>query len=390
MASFDYRTVPIESSAGQIRLLKILPRSYSSPKDESTSRRTSRSTDDEPCESPVSCTLQAASLKDHPKYVALSYTWGDQTKMKTVLVHGSSFQITASLEGDIRNLQGEEESITLWADAICINQLDDTEKSEQVEKMKDIYESASHVVVWLGPASHEGDIGMDTLVQHGKEAADMDVHQISTVDVNNWSESNATAHAKHIGKFIHDMVLRNGLELPAVGLQGIFCRSWFQRVWVLQEVSVARDVVFVCGKKRISMSHFTAAIFFLNIYTMELLKPLQGGMILGPVERSAFQTFVAKIDTAASSIALGARRKYQGELGGPESLFQLLYRTSVVSSSLERSQATDPKDRVYALLGISKDVLELGIRPNYSKTCERVYIDTAAALLERGHLDVLA
>jgi hypothetical protein len=39
--------------------------------------------------------------------------WGDETKKKTVLVHGSTVQISTSLEGAIRNLQGEEESVTL-------------------------------------------------------------------------------------------------------------------------------------------------------------------------------------------------------------------------------------------------------------------------------------
>jgi hypothetical protein len=71
--------------------------------------------------------------------------------------------------------------------------------------------------------------------------------------------------------------------------------------------------------------------------------------------------FLTKIDVATASTALGARRKYQGELGGPESLFQYLCRTAVVLSSLERQQATNDKDRVYTLLGISKNVLNLRI-----------------------------
>lgn len=301
-----------------------------------------------------------------------------------------TLQITASLEGAIRNLQGDEESVTLWADAICINQSDDIEKSGQVQQLKDIYESASDVVVWLGPASHDSDMGMDTLAQHGKEAADMDLHQISTKDINNWSEPNATALSKHIGKFVHEMALRHGLELPTMEIQGIFYRPWFQRVWILQEVSVARDPVFVCGKKRISMSHLTAAIFFYEIYVMEILKPLQEGTILGPEERSTYQKFLEKLHTTTAGTVIGGRRKYKGELGGPESLFQLLYRTNVVTSSLERLEATVDKDRVYALLGISKDALELGIMSDYSKSCQRVYIDTTAALLEHGYLDVLA
>ncbi|PVH76869.1 hypothetical protein DL98DRAFT_372665, partial [Cadophora sp. DSE1049] len=38
----------------------------------------------------------------------------------------------------------------LWADAICVNQQDNVGKSHQVQQMKQIYENASKVIVWLG------------------------------------------------------------------------------------------------------------------------------------------------------------------------------------------------------------------------------------------------
>jgi hypothetical protein len=114
--------------------------------------------------------------------------------------------------------------------------------------MKDIHESASHVVVWLGPASDDSDLAMDTLAQYGKEAAAMGLHQISTEDANNWSGPDATACTKHVEKFVHKMVLKYDLELPAVGVKRIFCWSWFQRVRILQEVSVDRDAVSFSGK----------------------------------------------------------------------------------------------------------------------------------------------
>lgn len=37
-----------------------------------------------------------------------------------------------------------------WADAICINQADNEEKSFQVNQMGDIYDKAAEVIVWLG------------------------------------------------------------------------------------------------------------------------------------------------------------------------------------------------------------------------------------------------
>lgn len=39
---------------------------------------------------------------------------------------------------------------TLWIDALCINQKDNHEKSQQVRMMYQLYKQASRVVIWLG------------------------------------------------------------------------------------------------------------------------------------------------------------------------------------------------------------------------------------------------
>jgi hypothetical protein len=46
----------------------------------------------------------------------------------------------------------------MWIDAICINQANATERTQQVELMRVIYECTSEVIVWLGDAAPvEGD-----------------------------------------------------------------------------------------------------------------------------------------------------------------------------------------------------------------------------------------
>jgi hypothetical protein len=50
-----------------------------------------------------------------------------------------------------------------WYDALCINQEDILERSEQVAKMGSIYENASSVLVWLGPPSIHSGVGMEIL-----------------------------------------------------------------------------------------------------------------------------------------------------------------------------------------------------------------------------------
>ncbi|KAK8005975.1 hypothetical protein PG991_012272, partial [Apiospora marii] len=42
-----------------------------------------------------------------------------------------------------------------WIDALCIDQANDREKGHQVGQMKDVYEKAERVIIWLGNGSPE-------------------------------------------------------------------------------------------------------------------------------------------------------------------------------------------------------------------------------------------
>jgi Heterokaryon incompatibility protein (HET) len=53
----------------------------------------------------------------------------------------------------------------IWADAICINQIDTSEKTEQVPLMADIYERAELVLVWLGKDEDNVRLGYNLMVE---------------------------------------------------------------------------------------------------------------------------------------------------------------------------------------------------------------------------------
>src|SRR6202044_2534231 len=58
----------------------------------------------------------------------------------------------------LHQIQSESEELMIWIDAICINQGDLAERSEQVCKMKSIFEQAKQEMVWLGSAEHCSDL----------------------------------------------------------------------------------------------------------------------------------------------------------------------------------------------------------------------------------------
>ncbi|KAH8647418.1 heterokaryon incompatibility, partial [Tricladium varicosporioides] len=77
-----------------------------------------------------------------PPYTALPYNWGDQTRRRDIILNSSKISITQKS----RNYR----SLTLWINALCIDQNNDVEKSEQIQWMRQIYSQAKSVTTWLG------------------------------------------------------------------------------------------------------------------------------------------------------------------------------------------------------------------------------------------------
>ena len=66
---------------------------------------------------------------------------------------GRSIAITELVACILEFLVLESDDFTIWLDAMCINQCDVSEKEYQVRLMRDIYASATQVLVWLGGPS---------------------------------------------------------------------------------------------------------------------------------------------------------------------------------------------------------------------------------------------
>jgi len=84
-------------------------------------------------------------------YEAISYSWGPDNATEPIIVNGLRRHINPSPLADaLRRFRLPEESRYLWADAICINQGDNAEKSMQVRSMFTIFRKARRVLAWLG------------------------------------------------------------------------------------------------------------------------------------------------------------------------------------------------------------------------------------------------
>lgn len=116
-------------------------------------------------EAPLRCFLKTISIheaKTSEPYTAISYYWGSTEDPETVEAYdgsreydqfGESFNIpiTTNLALALRQFRAhataEREPLVMWTDALCINQTDPEERSEQVGIMRDIYKAAHSV--WM-------------------------------------------------------------------------------------------------------------------------------------------------------------------------------------------------------------------------------------------------
>jgi hypothetical protein len=98
----------------------------------------------------ITCRLIYTNLHIKPTFEALSYTWGTPENPKSIRLDGHQFPVTINLESALRHLRYDTIPRVLWIDAVCVNQEDLVERSQQVLLMRNVYEGAQNVVVWLG------------------------------------------------------------------------------------------------------------------------------------------------------------------------------------------------------------------------------------------------
>jgi hypothetical protein len=125
-----YHYLPLNHKNDEIRLLRLLPGEK------------------------LAGELVTVSLAEFPRFVALSYAWGDRSERERIYLDRGWLYVTTNLaaalrNGIILNMIEESDLKAIWADAICINQDDNNEKGQQVMRMRQIYMQAK-TVIWLG------------------------------------------------------------------------------------------------------------------------------------------------------------------------------------------------------------------------------------------------
>lgn len=96
-------------------------------------------------------------------YEALSYTWDGTERTQRIKIDGNVIGVIHNLHLAIEHLRSKDKDRILWIDAICINQDNIQERGHQVQHITTIYKEAEQVIVWLGRATNETNLIMDSI-----------------------------------------------------------------------------------------------------------------------------------------------------------------------------------------------------------------------------------
>ena len=303
--------------------------------------------------SPISVRLSKAFVSDPPKYHALSYLWGDSSEKVPIFVDGKRFNIGKNLFAALKCLRLRDSSLLLWADAVCIDQENVSERNFQVRLMKQIYSSAEQVIIWLGENEDDSDLAMDLITT--------------------WAPPDAEEMS--MPELLKTVISKpNALDLRSWhAARRLFAREYWFRAWVLQEIAFSNRAMVRCGTKQVAWRDF----YVVQWKWEQLKSEPENFHLLTPEQlKMVSLTFFS----AVSSITLQHLAQQDPNL--PRSLFRLLRNTSA-------SHATDPRDKIYALLGF-EEVSVLDLEPDYTKPVERVYAEFVQAYLEAEcKLDIL-
>ena len=76
---------------------------------------------------------------------------GQEPAIHQILINNCATIIRPNLFHALQRIRAPyTDEVRLWVDSLCIDQLGDLERNEQVQKMAQIYNKADHVIIWLG------------------------------------------------------------------------------------------------------------------------------------------------------------------------------------------------------------------------------------------------
>ncbi|KAL9580805.1 MAG: hypothetical protein Q9212_004271 [Teloschistes hypoglaucus] len=285
-------------------------------------------------------------------YLALSYEWGNPNETRDILLNGNRMKVGRNLESALRVLRDKQpvrSGYKLWIDALSINQQDKRERGQEVKRMHRIYKDACAVVVWLGPEADESKKGMSL------------IHTLS--------QACETAKDRALGDS-----LREHPELLGKGswraLSRILDRTYWNRLWILQEVALGgHQTAILCGQEAVTWQQLFSAVYTFGTHNTDIMFSL--------IDRETKEVGMPTSGLNRNRI-IHLNDEHSVQNGKAEE--QVMCMLDLGRKSL----STDPRDKVYGLLGMMKESVVSQIKVDYNADLSEVFTRFAKAFIVAG------
>lgn len=312
---------------------------------------------------PINCTLTCHNIEDDIPYIGLSYAWGLVDVVHAITCNDNKFIVSKNVYTALRNLRElillEQYDRRVWIDGICINQSDPDEKTQQVRMMQKVYKNAAIVVAWLGEMTESDKRAFETLEYVSTKLKLENIYR----DDEKIREESLEQTAK----------LAEKMGIPYVGhkrwadVRQLLDKPWFSRIWIIQEVLHARHFVFLCGN---------------TIYKSELIFHFVGNFPKFPFLHQAVRGAMHSSSGYVNACSLA---QWKEAWSGMDR-----YNLTACILKTLHFKATDPRDKIFALISLAWDGEEEFI--NYKESLENILLMVASYILktEEGRLDLLS
>ena len=276
------------------------------------------------------------------QYTALSYRWGTKEPERKIWISEVEVSIGKNLHDFLQLFRHSTEQRVLWIDALCINQSDQAERSLQVSRMHTIYENAKEVIVWLG----EDTKNTQQAIEFMKEVSSQRMGG-PYVD---WS--------------------RNTAKEVILGAEDLYKREWIRRLWVIQEVWAAKEIIVWCGSSSLNWATFVGGARHAFDDGLDGQIYADVGVKFRPHIEPDFQYALQNLwesSLAQFSESVSSNQK--------STLLDLLLRTT-------GSNFTNDYDRIYALLSMAQEGIDFEV--DYDSALAVVFANFTRHLMKRS------
>ena len=292
-----------------------------------------------------------------PHYDCVSYVWGNPQYTRSAIINKRPVMITRNLHDSLRQIRSKTKTITIWADALCINQADLDEKSRQVGLMVEIYRQCSKVHIWLGmPRSGSLKGNPFGFLEHwvsGRHFYELPgFYRDLVTGLWRWKENEACTN-----------MLTDFLQ--------VVNSEWWTRAWTVQECLLPKDSSIMFGAWKVTWDHMLKA---------ENMKNSHGN---GPAQccGEAVSAFNPHQMTSINEWMWHPSRgqKFMEVFRGNN--WQPKFYEAILAFSSR--QCSDPRDKIYSMLSLANHSVYRDFRPDYKQDPPMIYREDSLVCFRR-------